>query len=73
MAQDRIYLECKVCGKEQALFRVASAGPLEERFTSSNENLVSQLDAFVKEHAVGCRNLTITFEGDPGFILTTES
>ncbi len=73
MAQDRLYLECKVCGKDKPIFRIGSAGSVEERFSSVNENLGSQLAAFIKKHTLECRELHTDFEGDPGFILTTES
>ena len=69
MAQDRLYIRCKVCKEEEALFRVASC-----EFSVCEWKLAERLDAFVQKHAKEpCLNLCDVFgQGFDGFELKTE-
>lgn len=65
MANDRIYLRCKVCEAEKLLYKYYPAG-------NGYANDADALTAWITEH-LHERGNAMNLEGDAGFVLKTES
>lgn len=65
MANDRIYLRCKVCDEQKMLFKFYLAG---EGYANDADTLTEWINEHLHE-----RQFDLDLAGEAGFVLTTES